>query len=90
MAWDDGSQFVSDMAKVAAIGGAQSAMYAGNAVASVNNALTKEADNRRKIAEEQRKRQADEEAEERKRQHELKLEQMRIDALAQRLSAYQR
>lgn len=88
--FDGGMGMVRDTARAASMGGAQAAIYAGNAAASVNNAITKEMENRRKIAEEQRKRQADEEAEERKRQHELKLEQMRIDALAQRLSAYQR
>jgi tripartite-type tricarboxylate transporter receptor subunit TctC len=61
-----------------------------NMTRGVTNALASEAENRRKLAAEQRKRQADEESEERKRQHELKLEQMRIDALANRLSAYQR
>jgi hypothetical protein len=90
MAWDDGSAFVRDMWKTAQDGQRLAAISAGNAVGTVNKALSANAEAQRKIAAEQRKRQADEESEERKRQHELKLEQMRIDALAMRLNAYQR
>jgi hypothetical protein len=60
-----------------------------NAVTNVNRAVANEMEKRRKLAADLRKEQADKEAEERKRQHELKLEQMRIDALTKRLQVYQ-
>lgn len=78
-----------DPSQLAAHGAQITAGMAGQYTNAINSAVSKEMESRRKIAAEMRKRQADAEADERQRQHELKLEQMRIDALAQRLDAYQ-